>query len=255
MSCMTVISQMRTNLPMIHTTVWPNGNGNLGQLGAKWGGIGGSRSWWWDEALTSTMLALLEPSGPRIYILRRASQFSCLINYILRRASQFSCLINYILRRASQFSCLINSAKLVLTCVTRFSCWGWHRCYNLHRFSKNPLPVPVLVLVCARDSEMVPFISLPQLAWLAPFCPRERLRAPRWCDYALVRCGHSTGTEHCLWGGVHRNSSGAPQDGHPPSRRGWHTMTTLPPCLDTGWEMGTFCTTCVGARAVKPLSI
>lgn len=26
-------------------------------------GIGGSRSWWWDEGLTSMMLALLEPAG------------------------------------------------------------------------------------------------------------------------------------------------------------------------------------------------
>ena len=64
MSCMTVISQMRTNLPRIHSKVWPNGNGNLGHSGGnKWIGVGGSRSWWWDEALTSMMLALLEPSG------------------------------------------------------------------------------------------------------------------------------------------------------------------------------------------------
>ena len=64
MSCMTVISQMRTNLPRIHSKVWPNGNGNLGHEGGnKWIGVGGSRSWWWDEALTSMMLALLEPSG------------------------------------------------------------------------------------------------------------------------------------------------------------------------------------------------
>jgi hypothetical protein len=68
MSCLTVISQCRTNLPLIHAKVWPNGNGNAMGLaggGAKGGGIGvgGSRSWWWDEALTSLMLALLEPAG------------------------------------------------------------------------------------------------------------------------------------------------------------------------------------------------
>ena len=26
-------------------------------------GIGGSRSWWWDEALSSMLLSLLEPDG------------------------------------------------------------------------------------------------------------------------------------------------------------------------------------------------
>eukprot|EP00040_Diaphanoeca_grandis_P030960 m.184217 g.184217 ORF g.184217 m.184217 type:complete len:635 (+) comp32181_c5_seq16:689-2593(+) len=60
MSCLTVISQMRTNLPLIHSKAWPNGNGNLGKPTM---GIGGARSWWWDEALTSQMLALLEPAG------------------------------------------------------------------------------------------------------------------------------------------------------------------------------------------------
>ena len=69
MSCLTVISQCRTNLPLIHSKVWPNGNGNV--MGLAGGpdpnrgqiGVGGSRSWWWDEALTSLMLALLEPAG------------------------------------------------------------------------------------------------------------------------------------------------------------------------------------------------
>ena len=60
MSCLTVISQMRTNLRLIANRTWPNGNGNINP---GLGGIGGSRSWWWDEALTSTMLALLEPEG------------------------------------------------------------------------------------------------------------------------------------------------------------------------------------------------
>ena len=63
MSILTVVSQARTNLPLIHHIVWPNGNGNEGELGGGYMGIGGSRSWWWDEALTSMMLALLEPDG------------------------------------------------------------------------------------------------------------------------------------------------------------------------------------------------
>merc|ERR1711972_309022 len=54
MSALTVISQMRTNLPLIFERAWPNGNGNVG--GGR--GIGGSRSWWWDEALSSTLFAL-----------------------------------------------------------------------------------------------------------------------------------------------------------------------------------------------------
>jgi hypothetical protein len=64
-SCLTVISQARTNLPVVHSKVWPNGNGNLGASrdGKHFFGIGGSRSWWWDEALTSIMFALLEPAG------------------------------------------------------------------------------------------------------------------------------------------------------------------------------------------------
>lgn len=60
MSCLTVISQMRTNLQLIHKIAWPNGNGNVGHDNM---GVGGSRSWWWDEGLTSMMLALLEPDG------------------------------------------------------------------------------------------------------------------------------------------------------------------------------------------------
>ena len=33
--------------------MWPNGNGNVGHTTM---GVGGSRSWWWDESLTSMML-------------------------------------------------------------------------------------------------------------------------------------------------------------------------------------------------------
>jgi hypothetical protein len=58
MSILTVVSQMRTNLPLIFERVWPNGNGNVGHTTM---GVGGSRSWWWDESLTSMMLALLDP--------------------------------------------------------------------------------------------------------------------------------------------------------------------------------------------------
>ena len=41
MSVLTVVSQMRTNLPLIFERVWPNGNGNVGHTTM---GIGGSRS-------------------------------------------------------------------------------------------------------------------------------------------------------------------------------------------------------------------
>lgn len=65
MSALTVLSQMRTNLPFVFARVWPNGNGNVGHTTM---GIGGSRSWWWDEGLTSMLLALLEPeSRPPTY--------------------------------------------------------------------------------------------------------------------------------------------------------------------------------------------
>lgn len=42
-----------------------NGQGNLGGPGFGGGaqGIGGSRSWWWDEGLASMMVSLLEPAG------------------------------------------------------------------------------------------------------------------------------------------------------------------------------------------------
>jgi len=60
MAALTVISQMRTNLPIIFARAFPNGNGNVGHSNM---GIGGSRSWWWDEALSSMLLSLLEPDG------------------------------------------------------------------------------------------------------------------------------------------------------------------------------------------------
>ena len=60
MSALTVVSQARTNLPLVWPRAFPNGNGNVGHSNM---GIGGSRSWWWDEALSSMLLALLEPAG------------------------------------------------------------------------------------------------------------------------------------------------------------------------------------------------
>ena len=60
MAALSVISQMRTNLPIIFARAFPNGNGNVGHTDM---GIGGSRSWWWDEALSSMLLSLLEPEG------------------------------------------------------------------------------------------------------------------------------------------------------------------------------------------------
>ena len=58
-SILTCVTQVRTNLPIVHKTVFVNGQGNLG--GTR--GIGGATSWWWDESLTSIMFALLEPAG------------------------------------------------------------------------------------------------------------------------------------------------------------------------------------------------
>eukprot|EP00117_Sycon_ciliatum_P012894 scpid45499/ scgid13774/ len=59
-SILTVVTQARTNLPIVYKTVFVNGQGNLGWPDR---GIGGATSWWWDESLTSMMLSLLEPAG------------------------------------------------------------------------------------------------------------------------------------------------------------------------------------------------
>ena len=59
MSILTVVSMARTNLPLVFERVFVNGQGNL--AGSR--GIGGSRSWWWDEGLASLLLSLLEPAG------------------------------------------------------------------------------------------------------------------------------------------------------------------------------------------------
>jgi hypothetical protein len=60
MAILTALSELRTNLPLAWPRAFENGNGNVGHTTM---GIGGSRSWWWDEALTSMMFALLEPEG------------------------------------------------------------------------------------------------------------------------------------------------------------------------------------------------
>jgi hypothetical protein len=60
MAILTALSELRTNLPLAWSRAFENGNGNVGHTTM---GIGGSRSWWWDEALTSMMFALLEPEG------------------------------------------------------------------------------------------------------------------------------------------------------------------------------------------------
>eukprot|EP00039_Didymoeca_costata_P004349 m.72778 g.72778 ORF g.72778 m.72778 type:complete len:733 (-) comp12357_c0_seq3:125-2323(-) len=65
MSVLSVVSNLRTNLPLVYSKVFVNGQGNLGgfSFGDGRKGIGGSRSWWWDEGLTSLMISLLEPEG------------------------------------------------------------------------------------------------------------------------------------------------------------------------------------------------
>lgn len=64
MSALTVVTVLRTNLPLVAPHAFVNGQGNLGGYafgdGAR--GIGGSRSWWWDEGLSSILLSLLEPA-------------------------------------------------------------------------------------------------------------------------------------------------------------------------------------------------
>ena len=62
-SALSIVSQMRTNLPMMHDKVFPTSQGN--SEGLHQGGvmIGGAISYFWDEALSSTLLSLLEPAG------------------------------------------------------------------------------------------------------------------------------------------------------------------------------------------------
>ena len=62
MSILTVVSMARTNLPLVFDRVFVNGQGN-GCFGGGCSGIGGSRSWWWDEGLAAMMVSLLEPAG------------------------------------------------------------------------------------------------------------------------------------------------------------------------------------------------
>ena len=64
MSALTVVSQMRTNLP-VFKRAFPNGNGNVfGTYGrGTTMAIGGTASWFWDESMASVLLSLLEPHG------------------------------------------------------------------------------------------------------------------------------------------------------------------------------------------------
>ena len=62
-SVLSIISQMRTNLPLLYDKVWPTSQGSNEAL--RQGGvvIGGAISYFWDEALSSMLVALLEPRG------------------------------------------------------------------------------------------------------------------------------------------------------------------------------------------------
>lgn len=64
-SILSILSQMRTNLPLLYPKVFPTSQGSNEFIGGTKGGvsIGGAVSYFWDEALSSTLLALLEPEG------------------------------------------------------------------------------------------------------------------------------------------------------------------------------------------------
>lgn len=65
-SILSIVSLLRTNLPLMHSKVWPTSQGNVEtftnpeDFGVV---IGGAASWYWDEALSSMLMAFLEPSG------------------------------------------------------------------------------------------------------------------------------------------------------------------------------------------------
>jgi hypothetical protein len=62
-SVLSIVSQMRTNLPKMYGKVWPTSQGSNEPLSQGGVVIGGAISYYWDEALSSTLLALLEPGG------------------------------------------------------------------------------------------------------------------------------------------------------------------------------------------------
>tara|TARA_B110000208_G_C11778562_1_gene432975 strand:+ start:128 stop:2587 length:2460 start_codon:yes stop_codon:yes gene_type:complete len=64
-SVLSIVSQMRTNLPLLNDKVWPTSQGNNEALERGGVVIGGAISYFWDEALSSMLLALLEPASRR----------------------------------------------------------------------------------------------------------------------------------------------------------------------------------------------
>ena len=62
-SVLSIVSQMRTNLPLMHDKVFPTSQGSNEELAVGGVVIGGAVSYFWDEALSSTLLSFLEPSG------------------------------------------------------------------------------------------------------------------------------------------------------------------------------------------------
>lgn len=62
-SVLSIVSQMRTNLPLMYDKVWPTSQGSSEALRKGGVVIGGAITYFWDEALSSLLLALLEPRG------------------------------------------------------------------------------------------------------------------------------------------------------------------------------------------------
>lgn len=62
-SVLSIVSQMRTNLPLMYDKVWPTSQGSSEALRKGGVAIGGAITYFWDEALSSLLLALLEPRG------------------------------------------------------------------------------------------------------------------------------------------------------------------------------------------------
>lgn len=62
-SVLSIVSQMRTNLPLMYEKVWPTSQGSNEALRKGGVVIGGAITYFWDEALSSQLLALLEPRG------------------------------------------------------------------------------------------------------------------------------------------------------------------------------------------------
>jgi hypothetical protein len=62
-SVLSIVSQLRTNLPLMYDKVWPTSQGSSEALRKGGVVIGGAISYFWDEALSSLLLALLEPHG------------------------------------------------------------------------------------------------------------------------------------------------------------------------------------------------